>query len=142
MGIFSTFNAFFPLLTICPRESIFKVLIKQSIIHGVIIMKSFKFPMTIALLIALGVILSLCFACGDDDDDDDDGDDDVGPTECAYIIGDVYDICGGTLNETYRDEMLIACNDGTGFDWGCAWDCDHAFETDCQVLLDCVATCS
>ena len=43
MGIFPTFKYFHPPLTICLGESIFKVLIRQSIITGENIMKLARF---------------------------------------------------------------------------------------------------
>ena len=77
----------------------------------------------------------------DDLDDDLDDDDEVGPVECAYIIQDVYQACDNAVDGMYQGDAHIACLDGTGLDWECAWDCDKDFVGDCSSLLNCIGAC-
>jgi hypothetical protein len=119
--------------------------------------------LVLALMLSLGLSVTI-IACDDDDDDDDtyeddddtydddtsdddtsDDDDDDVPATCDEVYSLMYDDCGWAFldqdaNEIPKGDVIGWCEDGDpdyGLDGPFA-DCIITFYYDCDLMLDCL----
>lgn len=82
--------------------------------------------------------------CTDDDTSDDDlTDDDSGTdhtTDCANIVGSLYESCGYAFGQMTEQEASDSCVQGWDDFWSCALDCLNSSQY-CEDYASCLESC-